>query len=58
MGKLQNTSHMTATSKPLCIVMNRSFDEGKIPDIWKRANAVLILKKGDKSQPSNHRPLH
>ena len=25
-------------SKPLCILMNRSFDEGVFPDVWKLAN--------------------
>ena len=35
-------------SKPLCILMNRSFEEGIFPDIWKIAN---------KSQPSNYQPV-
>ena len=44
-------------SKPLCILMNRSFEEGIFPDIWKIANVIPIFKKGDKSQPSNYRPV-
>ena len=43
--------------KPLCILMNRSLDEGIFPDIWKLANVIPIFKKGDKSQPSNYRPV-
>ena len=46
-----------SVSKPLCILMNRSFSEGVFPDIWKLANVVPSFKKGDKSQPSNYRPL-
>ena len=37
--------------------MNRSFEEGIFPDIWKIANVIPIFKKGDKSQPSNYRPV-
>ena len=37
--------------------MNRSFDEGIVPDIWKLANVIPTFKKGDKSQPSNYRPV-
>ena len=44
-------------SKPLCILMNRSFHEGIFPDIWKLANVFPIFKKGDKWEPSNHRPV-
>ena len=40
-----------------CSSMNRSFDEGIYPDIWKPANIIPIFKKGDKSQPSNYRPV-
>ena len=46
-----------SVSKPLCILMNISFEEGIFPDIWKIANVIPIFKKGDKSQPSNYRPV-
>ena len=48
---------MKLVSKPLCILMNRSFSEGIFPDTWKLANVIPILKKGNKSQPSNYRPV-
>ena len=44
--------------KPLCMLMNRSLDEGILPDIWKLANVVPIFKKGDKSQPLIIDQLH
>ena len=44
-------------SKPLSILMNRSFNEGIFPKAWKVANVIPIFKKGDKSLPSNYRPV-
>ena len=46
-----------SVSKPLCIMMNRSFDEGIFDDILKLANVISISTKGDKSQPSNYEPV-
>ena len=39
------------------IICNQSFKEGKIPDIWRRANVTPIYKKGVKSDPLNYRPV-
>ena len=44
-------------SKPFSILMNRSFNEGIFPETWKIANVIPIFKKGDKSLPSNYRPV-
>ena len=38
-------------------LMNRSFDEGIFPNIWKIANVIPIFIKGDKPQPSNYMPV-
>ena len=46
-----------SVSKPLCILMKISFDEGNFPDIRKLANVIPIFKKGDKSKPSYYRPV-
>ena len=43
-------------SNSLCILMNRSFDEGIFPDIL-LAKAIPIFQKGDKYQQSNYRPV-
>ena len=37
--------------------MNGGFSDGIFPDTWKLANVIPIFKKGDKSQPSNYRPV-
>ena len=37
--------------------MYRSFNKGIFPDVWKIANIIPIFKKGDKSLPSNCRPV-
>ena len=52
---LQETSN--SLSKPLSIIFNKSISEGELPDSWKIANVHAIHKKGDKSQPSNYRPI-
>src|SRR6266516_2142340 len=43
--------------KPLRIIYNQSFREGKIPELWRRANVTPIYKKGVKSDPLNYRPV-
>ena len=36
-------------SKPLCILMNRSFHEGIFPDIWKLANVIPIRRETNRN---------
>ena len=40
----------------LQVVYQKSLDSGKLPHIWKEANVSPIFK-GDKSDPSNYRPI-
>ena len=44
-------------SLPLEILFNRSLIEKSYPKIWKVALVTPIFKKGDKSSPSNYRPI-
>ena len=41
----------------LTLIFHASLEQGKIPDEWKTANVAPIFKKGDKSKPSNYRPV-
>ena len=41
----------------LQLISQRSIDTGKIPGIWKEANISPIYKKGERSDPSNYRPI-
>jgi len=44
----------------LCIPLNmfrRSFDEGQLPDDWKRANIIPVFKKGVSLDPGNYQPI-
>ena len=41
----------------LTIVFQASLDQGNLPDIWKTAAVVPIYKKGNRTEPSNYRPV-
>jgi hypothetical protein len=38
-------------------IYQQSINTGLIPEDWKHANIVPIFKKGDRSKPSNYRPV-
>jgi hypothetical protein len=44
-------------AEPLSKFVQASIDQGKIPDDWKEALLTPLFKKGDKSTPSNYRPV-
>ena len=48
---------MHTISSPLYILFSRSLHEGYFPDSWKIAQVTPLFKKGDKSLPSNYRPV-
>ncbi len=42
---------------PLALLFKLSLEAGDIPDIWKQTLVVPIFKKGNKSKPTNYRPV-
>ena len=44
-------------SVPLACIMNKSIQEGKLPNEWKIAHVSPIFKKGKKTIPGNYRPV-
>ena len=42
---------------PLTSILNKSLNEGAIPEIWKCANVMAIFKNGERSKSSNYRPI-
>ena len=41
----------------LCKIFQKSLDSGELPSDWRKANVTCVLKKGDKHQPGNYRPI-
>ena len=46
-----------ATSVPLEKIFKLSLSSGECPDDWRKANVTPIHKKGDRTDPSNYRPV-
>ena len=44
-------------SKPLAFIMQKSLDEGILPQSWKDAHVTPIFKKGSRTNKSNYRPV-
>ena len=42
---------------PLTTIINNSIREGTVPECWKEAVVVPILKKGDPCNKANYRPV-
>ena len=42
---------------PISLIFINSFESGKLPDKWKRANITPIFKKGTRTLPQNYRPV-
>ena len=43
--------------KPFTTLYQKSLNEAKIPYVWKCANVTAIFKNGDRSKPTNCRPM-
>ena len=41
----------------LTLIFQTSINQGRIPNDWKSAKIAPVYKKGDRSQPSNYRPI-
>ena len=52
---LKQTSDQIAY--PLKIIFHKSLEYGQLPQAWKQAEIRPIFKSGDRSNPSNYRPI-
>ena len=51
------TNCVSVISEPLAALFTKSLTEGSVPTLLKRAAVVPIYKGGDRSLPSNYRPV-
>ena len=51
------TRSKAISNRMLSILFNRSFREGIFAFSWKESNVLSLFKNGDKSLPSNYRPI-
>ena len=42
---------------PVCMLIEKSLSEGRVPEDWRRANVVPIYKAGDRGKAKNYRPV-
>ena len=47
----------SSVAKPLAHIINLSLNSSSVPSDWKVAKVIPLHKKGDKSLPSNYRPI-
>ena len=49
--------HAATIAPVLQIIFQQSLDTGDVPEDWRQANVTVVFKKGERSQPSNYRPV-
>ena len=49
---------VSTISEPIAVLFTQSLEEGSVPELCKRAAVVPIYKGGDRSDPSNYRPIY
>jgi hypothetical protein len=47
----------TSVTPSLTLIFQTSLERGTVQDDWETAHVTPIFKKGDKSKPSNYRPV-
>ncbi|XP_053692152.1 uncharacterized protein LOC128740616 [Sabethes cyaneus] len=46
-----------ALADPLCLIFNKSFAQGKFPEIWKQSFMFPVFKSGDRQNVRNYRGI-
>ena len=47
----------TEIAPVICFLFEKTLQTGQLPSEWKKAQVCPLLKKGDKTEPSNYRPV-
>lgn len=54
--KLIKECHAELTN-PILYLFQLSYDQGKLPELWKISKVTPVFKKGDRGDPMNYRPI-
>ena len=46
-----------AVATPLCLIYQKSLEEGVVPSLWKSSQVIPIFKKGSRYDSLNYRPI-
>ena len=55
-GRFLKELHQELTPA-LTLIVQASLHQGQVPTIWKHVFITPLFKKGDRSKPSNYRPI-
>ena len=47
----------TEIAPVICLLFEKTLQTGQLPSDWKKAQVCPLFKKGDKTEPSNYRPI-
>ena len=47
----------TEIAPVICLLFEKSLQTGQLPSDWKKVQVCPLFKKGDKTEPSNYRPI-
>ena len=47
----------TEIAPVMCLLFEKTLQTGQLPSDWKKAQVCPLFQKGDKTEPSNYRPL-
>ena len=47
----------TEIAPVICLLFEKTLQTGQLPPDWKKGTSMSLIQKGDKTEPSNYRPI-